>query len=421
MAWLAAHRCEVSVIDVRDADELSGAAGRIDVARSVPLAALEVAASGWDRAQPVVLVCRSGRRSERAVELLHALGFHHVASLTGGMLAWTAASLPTVRVPHAHLAAPRPVAAAPELAPLDALRASIARPGGIVWTPAATLVGSNTVSCIDGRTDSPVLGTPGGDAGELVLSLAALEEVLGRPVTSAWIATIFDRYVQAFGRFYLHTDDHALHRLAEDLRADPRFAQVMTRVGSHEELAGLLRAPPAALEEPLLEHLTRAEHVGCGHLRLMMQSPARYGMREGIVEDVLRAAFRRGWDRPELIELARLEGRHEERGVLEVRIDHEVHAHTRVPMLAPREGARELFVLHPEVADFVRAENAWFLIEQLTEAEARRVDPSTLRGHIARLGARQLAATVQQLAPRLPHLVLRVTPQGLTLARGAPR
>lgn len=410
--WLAAHRCDVRVVDVREADELAGPLGRIDVAATVPIAQIEEAAESWDRDAPVVLVCRSGRRSERASQRLHALGFRRVASLTGGMLAWTAGSFPVTHEPA-------PARAAPDDATPDTL-AALARPDALVWTRAASLLGANTVSCIDGRAEAPVLGTPGGDAGELVLSLAALEHMLGRPVTATWIGAIFDRYVAAFGRFYLHTDRHAIERLADALREDPRTRAAAVAWHSPEDVVAFLRAPPLAMEDALLEHLVEPSHVGCGHLRLMINDPARYDVRPGLVADVLRAAFREGWRRPELLELAILEGDHEERGVLEVRIEHEVHAHTLVPMVAPHVGARELFVLHPQVTDFVRAENAWFLVEQLSPEEASRVHAPALRARIASLGARQLAATVSRLAPHLPHYLLRVTAHGHTIETIAP-
>ena len=41
----------------------------------------------------LVLVCRSGRRSMRAAELLQAKGYTNVLILQGGMLAWEAAGL----------------------------------------------------------------------------------------------------------------------------------------------------------------------------------------------------------------------------------------------------------------------------------------------------------------------------------------
>lgn len=415
-AWLTAHRCGVRVVDIREADELAGDLGRIEFASWVPLAQVEQAAESWARDAPVVLVCRNGRRSELEADRLRSRGFQRVAALTGGMLAWHEASLPTTHTPVAPRVAAREGSggAAPSSA-LDELRTTLARPGAVLWTSAASLLGANTVSCIDGREEAPVLGTPGGDAGELVLSLAALEQLLGHPLDPAWIATIFDRYVDDFGRFYLHTDLHAIERLAAALRADPRTAPATATWRGHEDVRAFVRSPPQAMEEALLEHLVAPENVGCGHIRLMITQPSRYGVREGLVSDVLRAAFRRGWRRPELLEYAILDGEHEERGVLEVQIEHAVHAHTLVPMVAPHVGTRELFVLHPQVTAFVRAENAWFLVEQLAPAEAARVDAAALRSRITALGARQLAATVASLAPHLPHYRLRISANGQTL------
>jgi len=406
--WLAAHRCAVRVVDVRETDERHGSLGAIDVAEAVPLVDVERAAERWRRDEPVVVVCRSGRRSERAVEQLRALGFRRVASLTGGMMAWRAQGLPVTHDAPAPPPAPaRPAPTSAAAGDLGAIRAAFSGPGAIVWTRAATLLGASGASCIDGRADTPVLGTPGGDAGELVLSLSALEQELGRPLDAAWIASLFDRYVESFGRFYLHTDRHALGRLGAALRGDARFAG---RVGEDEAaLLALVRAPPSALEDPLLAWLVRPEHVGCGHLRMMIERPERYGVRAGLVADVLRAAFTRAWRRPELVDLAVLDGEHEERGVLEVQLENPVHAHSVVPMVTPHEGTRGLFVVHPQVAAFLRGETAEFLSEQLAPEEARRVSLGSLRARTAALGDRQLRATVGALAPHLPHYVLRVS------------
>jgi rhodanese-related sulfurtransferase len=42
---------------------------------------------------PVALVCRGGRRSERAACLLRRQGYDNVVALRGGMLAWEAENL----------------------------------------------------------------------------------------------------------------------------------------------------------------------------------------------------------------------------------------------------------------------------------------------------------------------------------------
>lgn len=82
------------VIDVRDPREFTGELGHLQGAELVPLATLASAASRWPRGEPLVLVCRSGRRSEQAAHVLTAAGFRRVMNMVGGMLAWSRAQLP---------------------------------------------------------------------------------------------------------------------------------------------------------------------------------------------------------------------------------------------------------------------------------------------------------------------------------------
>jgi rhodanese-related sulfurtransferase len=86
----------VAIVDVRRADEFAGPLGHIADARNVPLdelpRRLEELASLSEA--PVVLVCKTDRRSTRAAALLAAAGFRHVLVLQGGMVRWNAAGLP---------------------------------------------------------------------------------------------------------------------------------------------------------------------------------------------------------------------------------------------------------------------------------------------------------------------------------------
>lgn len=75
------------LIDVREPNELAGDLGALPHAELVPLATVEHTAVAWDRDEPLVVVCRSGRRSGRAVKALQQLGFRNVVNLRGGMLA----------------------------------------------------------------------------------------------------------------------------------------------------------------------------------------------------------------------------------------------------------------------------------------------------------------------------------------------
>ena len=80
------------LIDVREPDEFRGDLGHIEGAELVPLASVEAAASEWDRSQPLVMICRSGRRSLTAGNNLVRMGFQQVMNLKGGMIAYRAES-----------------------------------------------------------------------------------------------------------------------------------------------------------------------------------------------------------------------------------------------------------------------------------------------------------------------------------------
>ena len=53
-----------------------------------------LAAAVKNKALPVILVCQSGARSNRAVAIAKKLGYEQAQSLAGGLTAWRAAGLP---------------------------------------------------------------------------------------------------------------------------------------------------------------------------------------------------------------------------------------------------------------------------------------------------------------------------------------
>jgi sulfur dioxygenase len=84
----------VTVLDVREPDELRGELGHIMRAALVPLPALDGATGTLSRERPLVTVCRSGGRSGQATLRLLQAGFARVASLAGGMRDWNARAYP---------------------------------------------------------------------------------------------------------------------------------------------------------------------------------------------------------------------------------------------------------------------------------------------------------------------------------------
>ena len=86
--WASDNLGEFRLVDVREPHELTGPLGKIDEAQNVPLLQVVGSAARFDPDTPVVLVCRSGRRSSQAAEVLRRAGVKAVASIEGGMLAW---------------------------------------------------------------------------------------------------------------------------------------------------------------------------------------------------------------------------------------------------------------------------------------------------------------------------------------------
>ena len=92
------NREKAVVVDVCEADEF--AAGHVVGAKNIPLGQLEEKLAGVvkNKDLPLILVCKSGARSGRAVGIAKKLGFEKAQSLSGGMGAWRTANLPVEKV-----------------------------------------------------------------------------------------------------------------------------------------------------------------------------------------------------------------------------------------------------------------------------------------------------------------------------------
>ncbi len=78
---------DFTLIDVREPHEYQIA--RIPGARLIPLGELPKHLNELDRNADIVAHCKSGARSQKAVDLLKQNGFQHVRNMTGGILAWS--------------------------------------------------------------------------------------------------------------------------------------------------------------------------------------------------------------------------------------------------------------------------------------------------------------------------------------------
>lgn len=76
-----------TLIDVREPHEFE--IGRIPGSKLIPLGQLPQRLSELDPEGEIVAHCKSGARSQRAVDLLKEKGFKRVRNMTGGILAWS--------------------------------------------------------------------------------------------------------------------------------------------------------------------------------------------------------------------------------------------------------------------------------------------------------------------------------------------
>ncbi|WP_411870469.1 MBL fold metallo-hydrolase [Vulcanococcus limneticus] len=93
-AWVVAHQSELTVLDVRSAEEFNGPDGRVAGSLSIPLPELEAQSAQIPADRPVVVVCHSGSRSALATQQLLKAGRSQVANLRGGLSRWAAEGYP---------------------------------------------------------------------------------------------------------------------------------------------------------------------------------------------------------------------------------------------------------------------------------------------------------------------------------------
>ncbi len=96
---LAQNNTQVHLLDVREPDEYTEY--NTPLSRLVPLSRLMEGRATDDllmpKNEPIYVICRSGRRSMTACELLHQQGFTTLYNVVGGMEAWVRAGLPFTR------------------------------------------------------------------------------------------------------------------------------------------------------------------------------------------------------------------------------------------------------------------------------------------------------------------------------------
>jgi rhodanese-related sulfurtransferase len=395
----------VEIADIRSPEDATGVLGYIPGGSFPGVERLRQLARETAITSPLVIVCATGDASAKVARQLEELGVKHVAAMAGGLAGWRSVGLCTSRDPTGvrdviHHSADPGAGSGP--LKLERVREHIGDPRSVRWINLASMIAHGRLSCIDGRDERGVVGAPGGDGGEFLLTLAAIERATGRRLDEETATRGLLSRLDTFGDFYMHTDLHAFDALTGALQADSRVQSAVAGCTCPEEWIEFLRNPPPELRETLLEHLLDPAHIGCGHIRLMLQKSDEYGIRRELVLSFLCAFYRLWWGGSPELGLTVLPGDHEEGAVVNVRLAEEVWDLSRVPLISPACGGQQMFVNHPDVSSFLRRRTVQSFVR---EAGPLTVEPSregTLQRAVDELAARQLGATVGYLAQGLP-------------------
>jgi rhodanese-related sulfurtransferase len=410
--FVARQGRSVHIVDVREPEELVGPLGHIPGSDWVPPERVPSLIERLGKHAKVVLVSRAGERSGPLAAKLEELGMSFVGSMVGGIVAWRYLGYATTR--DASILARRDLVR-PHVEPpahhgllsLADVEAHVGDPSSVRWMKLAAILLHGRQSCVDGRDETAVIGTPGGDAGELLLGLSAVEAVSGEKLTPLQIRTILGRRLGTLGRFYLHGDVGAANALIASMRSDRRLESTLSQISETMQWRRFFASPPAHVREIVMEHALLPAHIGCGHLRLMATRPEVYGARPELVFGLLEAFFRARWDGAIDAEFTALPGGHEEGAVLDVRLDEELRAFTQVPLISPLAQGTQSFVSHPEIASYLRSDIAHFLARQDDALRVGIKHADAIAQTMDAMAATQTAATLGTLAAGLP--IYRVT------------
>ncbi|MCF6276541.1 MAG: hypothetical protein L3J07_01685 [Candidatus Magasanikbacteria bacterium] len=244
-------------------------------------------------------------------------------------------------------------------------------------------------SCVDGRGEIGIVGTPGGNAGEFVLALTTAEKVSGNTIDIVQMREIMEKYCQIFGKFYMHTDTHAIENLMKSMSLDMSLSDIIS----------MIQNPVSNLRENLLNALMQADNVGCGHIKLMMKNPEEYGVRKELVQAVVRSFYELLWSGNDYLEFVVLEGEHQEGAVVNIlTVDTEINSESMIPVVVPEVDGEQMFVNHPQAANFMRTYEA----QNISELVGFEVSVDDYKVEVEKLGTRQLLTTVGHLAKGLP-------------------
>jgi len=228
------------------------------------------------------------------------------------------------------------------------------------WTSIAEIEASGEISCMDGRHEHCVVGAPGGNIGEMILILSAAEKLTKVEFTSSQLDQILANYASNFGRFFMHTDTHAIGQLIDSIQSDDILSGIAEEFDQPNSFFEQLSKLNKNQSDRLMRYLAMPQHIGCGHLKLLITDSEKYLVRQELVRQIIHSFFRLMWLGNKRMHWEMLQGEHQERQIVVIDAEQELADDSIVPYACHTESGQQ-FVTHSAARRFFHKRDALFI------------------------------------------------------------
>lgn len=277
----------------------------------------------------------------------------------------------------------------------------------------------STFSCVDSRGDDHQLGTLGGDFAELATgiykylkltsnsTLKEISEVL--PAVQDIFKAFMIEVASPSRPFYFHTSDEKLRKVFDSLKKDGYVERKPTIFPE------MMPTDPKT-QEAWLKKLATGSYQGCGHVRLMIDQFADYGLTSPAVPQALVKAFYKYWwstapgsEQRSKIQFNILQGPLDGRAIAVV--DSAGACPGQSAAAVPAHGGSQIFVYHGKAVDEFRQQTLTPFFVKYAKKHGKTLDADKYYNELKSLQGKQLGATLTYLAPAntLPLWAVTVT------------
>jgi len=229
----------------------------------------------------------------------------------------------------------------------------LGEPSNIEWAHAMQMYFQST----DPRGQERQLGTLGGDLGEFLLVLGAIEEQTGVVLTKSQVLNQFRTYLTVMSRekFYFDIDVAGIQNLKKACGCPQ-----------------LNIADPPESKKPLLQNATHeAASHGNEFFKKVIADPAKYQLRPQLVNSVLDAFFDVMWLKSDplhrRIKFVLLKGPLESKGFVMIKTPGYCNSQLLAPLISPELCSKQMGVYHGDAAVLLRTEMAGIALMKTPE------------------------------------------------------